>query len=429
MALARKEKLVDISHQLSKTGDGPSGGYRGTGVGLRALIYSHDTFGLGHLRRCLKISQALKITYPDLAILIVTGSPQVHRYSLPAGVDYVKLPAVRKTADEQYEPRHMGTTFERVLNMRSHILLDTVKEFRPHILLVDHSPLGMKGELLPALEWIKMNSTETEVILGLRDIIDDPARVVELWRRQGVYEALSEYYDHILIYGSKSVFDPVLLYEFPSDIANKAFFCGYISETASGHANGNGVKSGRARKFVLVTIGGGDGAGEAVIGTFLNMLAKHRDSIEYDSLLITGPFVSEEQWRSFRLKARGLPTTIRKFVNQTRPYLLKSDLVISTGGYNTTTEILTFAKRALVIPRIMYRNEQLLRAERLRDMGLLTLMHPDDATPDSLHGAIENQISCEHEPLAAARGDGRIQLDGAARLASYFGGLFTGMTE
>jgi predicted glycosyltransferase len=158
------------------------------------------------------------------------------------------------------------------------------------------------------------------------------------------------------------------------------------------------------------------------------MLAKHRDSIDFDSLLITGPFVAEEQWRTFRHKARGLPTAIRKFVNQTRPYLLKSDLVISTGGYNTTTEILTYAKRALVIPRIMYRNEQLLRAQRLRDMGLLTLMHPDEATPDSLLGAIKNQISCEQEPLTAGRSDGRIQLDGAARLASYFGELFAEMT-
>lgn len=376
----------------------------------------------------MKISHSLKAVFPDLAILLVTGSPQVHRYCLPPGVDYVKLPAVRKTADEQYEPRHMGTTFERVLGMRSHILLDTAKQFRPHIFLVDHSPLGMKGELVLALEWLKSHSPETAVVLGLRDIIDEPERVISLWRRESVYEALRGLYDHILIYGSRVVFDPVLSYEFPPDVAEKSRFCGYISDPATSTGNGNGARNGSGKKFVLVTIGGGDGAGEAVIGAFLDMLSGQRDSIGFESLIITGPFVSEEQWRIFRQKARGLPTTIRRFVNQTRPYLLKSDLVVSTGGYNTTTEILTYAKRALVIPRIMYRNEQLLRARRLSDLGLLTLMHPDEATPESLLGAIQGQLSCKSEPLTAGRSVGAIKLDGAVCLASFFGGLFAGMT-
>ena len=78
--------------------------------GKRVLLYSHDTYGLGHLRRCLKISKALKVLNPDAPILLVTGSPHVGKYILPAGVDFIKLPAVVKTGADGYQPRSLGGT-------------------------------------------------------------------------------------------------------------------------------------------------------------------------------------------------------------------------------------------------------------------------------------------------------------------------------
>lgn len=39
----------------------------------RILIYSHDTFGLGHLRRCRAIAHALVERYKQLSVLILSG--------------------------------------------------------------------------------------------------------------------------------------------------------------------------------------------------------------------------------------------------------------------------------------------------------------------------------------------------------------------
>ncbi len=403
----------------------PGSSYTGTGAGLRVLIYSHDTFGLGHLRRCLKISKGLKSQFPDLSLLLVTGSPQVHRYSLPQGIDYIKLPAVRKTADDQYEPRNMRTTFERIFNIRSRLLFETAKQFSPHVLLVDHSPLGMKSEMLPTLEWIKSKSRDSVTLLGLRDILDEPMRVIRQWKDQSMFERIRELYDKILIYGSPAVFDPVKSYEFPSDIADRTSFCGYVTEPMPPH-NGHEVNR-AARKFVLVTIGGGDGAGEAVAGTYIGMLNRYQKCIDFDSMIITGPFITEALWRLLRTQSRGLPITIRRFVKQTRPFLRKSDLVISTGGYNTTTEVLTFGQRALFIPRIMYRNEQLLRSMRLCELGLAAFLHPDDASPERLFEIITEKISSSDRPLARARESNIIQLDGTENTVSHFRSYFAQM--
>ena len=43
--------------------------------GARVLIYSHDSFGLGHLRRCRTIAHALVEKYKSLSVLIISGSP------------------------------------------------------------------------------------------------------------------------------------------------------------------------------------------------------------------------------------------------------------------------------------------------------------------------------------------------------------------
>ena len=39
----------------------------------RILIYSHDTFGLGHLRRCRTIAHSLVENFKQLSVLILSG--------------------------------------------------------------------------------------------------------------------------------------------------------------------------------------------------------------------------------------------------------------------------------------------------------------------------------------------------------------------
>ena len=42
--------------------------------GTRILFYSHDSYGLGHLRRTLTLATAMRAAIPDASILIATGS-------------------------------------------------------------------------------------------------------------------------------------------------------------------------------------------------------------------------------------------------------------------------------------------------------------------------------------------------------------------
>src|SRR6201982_3171606 len=70
--------------------------------GRRPLFHSHDTFGLGHLRRTRAIANALVQAHPGLSILIISGSPVVGSFEYGHGGDYVRVPGVVKQPNGDY---------------------------------------------------------------------------------------------------------------------------------------------------------------------------------------------------------------------------------------------------------------------------------------------------------------------------------------
>ena len=92
--------------------------------------------------------------------------------------------------------------------------------------LVDKEPLGLRGE-------VRSDAGDAEgarhaLILGLRDIMDEPASLVDEWQRKMVFPALERLYDEIWVYGLPEIFDP--LREIPGMAAggDKIRFTGYL---------------------------------------------------------------------------------------------------------------------------------------------------------------------------------------------------------
>jgi len=198
----------------------------GQGDSPRALFYSHDTLGLGHLRRTLLLCEGLNQRFPALSMLVVTGSAMAHGFRIPPGVDYVKLPCVTKLGNENYTSRSLSIPFSTTWSLREQIIYQTAVSYRPDYLFVDNVPLGMKGEMVKTLGFVRRHLPATRVFLILRDILDDQYQVVTTWKRLGVFEALEKYYDRVLVFGQPDVFDPVSEYEWPQSIRRKTAFCG-----------------------------------------------------------------------------------------------------------------------------------------------------------------------------------------------------------
>ena len=188
----------------------------------RILIYSHDTFGLGHLRRCRAIAHALVEEYKNLSVIILTGSPIIGSFDFRARVDFIRIPGVIKLRSGKYTPLNLHIDIAETLAMRASIIHHTAEIFNPDILIVDKEPLGLHGEVHETLRLLKERGTQ--LVLGLRDVLDDPSLLLPEWREKNVLPALQDLYDDIWIYGLKEIWDPLADIEMPQAVRGKGSF-------------------------------------------------------------------------------------------------------------------------------------------------------------------------------------------------------------
>ena len=374
----------------------------------RIVLYSHDTMGLGHKRRNLLIAQTLSASALEVDILIISGMGDASDVPTPEGVDSLTLPALHKCADGQYQSRRLDLPLEEIINLRSHLILTAIQGFQPDLLIVDNVPRGALRELDPTLDylrWSKTHATEassplTRCILGLRDVLDAPIAVQRDWQRADNIAAIRRYYDTVWIYGDPNLYDLRREHPFPSDIVAKMRPLGYLDQRSRlNYVNPAECSNlgclplpAENNEIVLCLVGGGqDGAALA------EAFAQATLPTGAIGVLLTGPFMpSDVQQRLYAWAERNPQLHIVDYFKEPTLLLERADRVIAMGGYNTTCEILSFQKPALLVPRITPRLEQWIRAERLSQRGLVDVLHPEAVNPAVLSHWL-------HQPIASAQ--------------------------
>src|SRR5210317_1550185 len=353
------------------------------------LMYSHDSYGLGHIRRTMAI--ATHLLAPRINILILTGSPIAGRFSFPEQIDFVRIPGMIKKTSEEYLPLSIKINARHALDIRKNIITATAKTFQPHLFIVDKEPLGLKKEILPTLQWLRRCRPDTRSILGLRDIMDDAVTVKKDWKRKKVYEHLENLYSEIWIYGNREFYDPIVEYDISESISQKMHFTGYIprkipsKEAVHKVTKELGLKVGE--KLVVVTTGGG-GDGYRVMDTYLAMLESFSHTPPFKSVLITGPFMPKQSRRDVFKRARRMGVRTYHFYRQMEKIFAAADIVVSMGGYNTLCEILGQGTISLIIPRETPRQEQIIRARAFHRQNLVDYIPWADYAPNILREKI-----------------------------------------
>ena len=269
----------------------------------RVLIYSHDSFGLGHLRRCRAIAHSMVEADPALSILILSGSPIIGSFDFRSRVDFVRVPGVIKLRNGEYVSLNLHIDIEETLAMRSSIIRHTADIFDPDMLIVDKEPLGLRGEVRDTLQL--MQRRRTTVILGLRDVMDDPEALENEWERKHAVPALSEYYDELWVYGLPQICDPLAGLPVPASVRRRMIYTGYLRRTATDPVLTPDLQEIVEKPFLLVTPGGG-GDGDALVD--LVLAAYENDAnIPLPALIVFGPFMAPEQRAGFSARAARLP--------------------------------------------------------------------------------------------------------------------------
>jgi predicted glycosyltransferase len=391
----------------------------------RFAIFTHDAYGVGHVRRSTRILRAIAEREPGSALLLITGSPATHlMQELPQNADVIKIPTIITSGTSGTRPPTLNMGLAELASLRGELTRRALELFEPDVFLVDNFPLGTRLELLPALRELRHRPTKT--VLGLRDVVDPPEKVRRDWGRDGIFDLIERYYDRVLVYGIREVLDAVEAYGLSPAVAKRLSYCGYVTETGPPRATLDSIERDLGVKpgFFLATVGGG-GDGRPMLETFLSALENFPNR---PALVIPGEFMSPEDRAAVHDAAQRLPgVVVRDHVADLPSVMAAADLVVAMGGYNTSAEIVATGARSVLVPRTWRSGEhsskgktgmdaeQQVRAEGLERMGLVTVVSNGQLTSGGLADAMTRALDLQPSKEMRAQ----LSLDGASCVADH----------
>lgn len=378
---------------------------------MRSVLFCNEMMGLGHLRRALVVASSLVSSDEDSAALVITGSHALGAMPVPARVDVMKLPTAAVDAQSAWRastvrpPATLAMAATEIQELRAQLSLAAVRSLRPDVVLVDYSPLGRDGDLLPTLEWLRAEP-ECTTALGLWEVSD--AHDQRQWTQERI-AAVRGLYDLVIIYGEPAPDDPRagLLRAAGVRVETTGVIGAPPAPTGAGEL---GVG------YLLVAAGGG-ADGYPLLDTVLAAICER--PLPIPAVLVAGPLMSGEQFAALTRTAKGLDAQVHRVRSDMDAVIAGARAIVSMAGYNTVAEVLGSGKPALLVPRAFPRDEQLRRARRWASAGRVDLLEPDGLTPSRLRDALDHLLEQPAHPPEALTGAGDIArlLSAAAQYA------------
>jgi predicted glycosyltransferase len=377
-------------------------------------MYSQDGTGLGHLRRSFNIASVVRARNPRCDVLIVADSPAVSILGSTPGIELLKLPTIVKRGPWSWENATLSLPVRRLVQLRSQLLARTLSEFRPDTVLVDHMPVGAMGELKPMLERALRLRRPPRLFLGLRDILDRPSAIRPVWQQLGAYDYLGAY-EAVLVYGERAIYDASASYGLAPH-ARRIVYCSYIAPPRLPRA----ARPAGTRPLLLM-MGGGGADAYPLADAFCRAVAGMGE-LGVRAVLLTGPNMAPAQ--RDRLAAFRHVRVEREY-RSSNEWIARASAIVTMAGYNSLTEVLTWRRKAVVVPRSGPSAEQRMRSGLFSERSLVRRIDPEQLEPDRLRAALVELLASDGIPdlqrmpaLDGADAAASVLLEPAASLAA-----------
>lgn len=365
----------------------------------RYLFYSHDGYGLGHVRRNSLTARAVLDMDPTAVVSLVTGIDARPRWLEETPRMHVhRVRPMLKAADGSY--RHEGSSFQSAVRDRERIFATLVDEEHPDVIVVDRHPYGTAGELHAGLDAARRHGSA--LVLGLRDVLDDPSVVRDELRGLG-WAGVESLYDDVLVYGRRHFLD----HEAEYGLTLPLHYCGWVVERPQWN---------RGDSNLLVVAAGGGGDGAAVFELGMRLLSHRPDLL---GLFAPGPYADPEAVRRLGQLVSGRARIVTHAYACGR-WFSRAEAILCMAGYNSTLEALASGQRPILVPRRKPRREQAIRAERLADLDLADVVD-EEADAAEVAWLLQQPRALPEGALEAAG----IDLDGARAAARRLHALAT----
>lgn len=213
----------------------------------------------------------------------------------------------------------------------------------------------------------------THCVPGLRDILDDPNTAQQEWSSLGCDEAASHNDDNVWIDADSTVFNSVAEYNFLQQMTDKVRFTGFPDQSKRLSEKRQEIPDESCDNDIpiaLCAVGGGQD-GDELAAAFL------RDGVPsgYRGGVITGPCLPQSEQRELSRLAGSQPQIqVIDHLVETDLLLSRATRIVTMGGHNSVTSVLSFGKPDLIVPHVKPRQEQLIRAQRLQQLGRTSVL-------------------------------------------------------
>ncbi|MHB8596409.1 MAG: glycosyltransferase family protein [Ktedonobacteraceae bacterium] len=373
----------------------------------RIALYWHNGRSLGHTVRSFALGQAMLTYIPESTVVGITGASRYYEL-LPAGMDVLKIPSFMGY-DAEGAVRNesiLAVTKKEFQTMRENLITSFIRDFRPDALIVDYNPQGKNGELVPAL----VNSPATKKVLGLRGILGSFAETNAEFFSPRMVAFIQEQFSAIHVYTDPRVFCLEDYYKTPPAINAMLHYTGYVTRpTVATKAEARAqLHIDADARIIVANFGGGQGT-EMIWQSTLHALTNLRK--QYDvAYLAAGPYLEADAYARICEQVEAHPEwKWTRLLNPLQTWMKASDLFIGAGGYNTLAEIITTGANALIVPRQLSEQEQLMHAQRLTEMKVLRIISLDTILYEDVTTVFEQ---CLKEPYPDTTGE-TLATDGA----------------
>jgi predicted glycosyltransferase len=218
----------------------------------------------------------------------------------------------------------------------------------------------------------------------------------------------------IWAYGPPDFYDPLKGLDVPAATRAKMKFVGFLQRKLS-HDEMPGHRPEGA--YILVTTGGG-GDGAELIHSVIH--AYQQDpTLQHKALIVLGPYMPARKRNKLIKKGAGIPfIKIIEFDSRMEELVAGASAVVAMGGYNTYCEILSFDKPALIVPRMKPRQEQLIRARRAAELGLIDMLLPEETEDPMRFAAALKALPRRQRP---SQSNPDLRLEGLVHISEIVG--------
>jgi len=370
---------------------------------LDLLLYAHDGRGLGHASRTIAIGMAVKRIYPGLRVLFVSGANISQSLIGDSGLDWIKLPSYASQITDGISSGIDGPAnfYKSVLgHHRKAMLAHIVASFKPKCVLVDHSPLGKRKELLDALKISAKYGTKW--ILGLRAVIGTQK---DFWSDE-LRDTFLTHYHSILWYGDSTVTGPEPVDRILSHFGRKPIETGYVSRLYETKLLSCSLEKSYAGTISIPWL-------SSKSGNFLNNLHSALQQRNKDE--IWRIFIHSSEIHATQLLFSDLPNCIVEPVGERySDAILNSAIAIIYGGYNSLMDTFAADIPAIVIMRELKDREQEIHLKQLlkHSPGKMTVIGESSAEIDVINQAITHQLKVKPR-------ESTINIQGSTSSADY----------